>query len=54
MREHPEMKVQDIATHVGFVSGSTFSRTFVKETDMSPTEWIKAYCNSSEDAQLLS
>ena len=46
MREHPDMKIQDVAEQTGFTSSATFARTFSKETDMSPKEWIKANCNS--------
>jgi len=46
MREHPDMKVQDIAEQSGFSSAATFSRSFAKEMGYSPTEWMKTFCNS--------
>ena len=46
MREHPDMKLQDVATQSGFASAPTFSRTFAKEEGCSPTEWAKSLCNS--------
>ena len=41
MHEHPEMKMQEIAEHSGFASAAVFSRTFTRETSMSPSEWSK-------------
>ena len=41
MREHPDMKLQDVAAQSGFSSPATFSRTFAKEEGCSPTEWTK-------------
>jgi len=39
MREHPDMKLQDVAEHSGFSSATTFSRTFAREEGCTPTEW---------------
>ncbi len=39
MKNHPEMKLSDVATLSGFSSPVVFSRTFAKETDMTPREW---------------
>ena len=41
MREHPDMKLLDVAEKSGFASAATFSRTFAKEEGCSPTEWTK-------------
>ena len=41
MRECPELKLQEIAEKTGFSSATVFSRTFVKETGYTPTEWMK-------------
>ena len=41
MKEHPEMKLQEIAEQSGFSSAVVFSRTFVRETGVTPTEWQK-------------
>lgn len=41
MREHPDMKLQDVATQSGFASAATFSRTFAQKEGCSPTEWVK-------------
>ena len=41
MREHPDMKLLDVASQSGFASAATFSRTFAKEEGCSPTEWAK-------------
>ena len=46
MREHPDMKLMDVAEQSGFSSAATFSRTFAKEEGCSPTEWAKKFCNS--------
>ena len=46
MREHPDMKLLEVAEHSGFSSAATFSRTFAKEEGCSPTEWAKGLCNS--------
>ena len=42
MKEHPEMKLQEIAEQSGFSSAAVFSRTFVKETGVTPTEWLNS------------
>ena len=39
MTEQPELKMQDIAERCGFASRQTFSRTFVRETGKTPSEW---------------
>ena len=39
MTEHPELKMQDVAERCGFASRETFSRTFVRETGTTPSEW---------------
>lgn len=39
MREQPDMKMQDIAEQCGFSSPVVFSRTFTRETGVSPSEW---------------
>ena len=41
IREHPDMKLLDIAEKCGFASPATFSRTFAKEEGCSPTKWAK-------------
>ncbi len=46
MREHPDMKLQDIAEHSGFSSATVFSRTFAKETGKTPTEWLGSVDNT--------
>jgi AraC-like DNA-binding protein len=39
MREHPDMKFQEIAEQCGFSSPTVFSRIFAREVGMSPREW---------------
>lgn len=39
MSEQPEMKMQDISEQCGFSSRTVFTRTFVRETGVTPTEW---------------
>jgi len=39
MREHPDMKFQEIAEQCGFSSPTVFSRIFSREVGMSPREW---------------
>lgn len=39
MQENPDMKMQDIADQCGFSSPTVFSRTFVRETGVTPREW---------------
>lgn len=46
MREHPDMKLQDIAEHSGFSSATVFSRTFAKETGKTPTERLGSIDNT--------
>ena len=37
--EHPELTLQDIAERCGLSSRQTFSRTFLRETGQTPSEW---------------
>ncbi len=46
MRENPGLKIQDIAERSGFSSPVVFSRTFVKETGVTPSEWDADIDNS--------
>lgn len=46
MREHPEMKLQDVAVQSGFSSATVFSRIFLRETGSTPTEWASVIDNS--------
>ena len=46
MTEHPEWKLQDIAEQCGFSSPVVFSRTFTRETGMTPSEWNTRNDNS--------
>lgn len=39
MRENPEMKMLEIAEQSGFSSPVVFTRTFVRDTGCTPTEW---------------
>ena len=39
MREHPDMKMQDISEQCGFSSPTVFARVFAKETGVLPREW---------------
>lgn len=41
IREHPDMKLLDVAELSGFSSAITFSRTFAREEGCSPSEWAK-------------
>jgi AraC-like DNA-binding protein len=45
MASAPEMKIGDIATNTGFSSPTVFSRTFARETGMSPREWSSSIQN---------
>lgn len=39
MREHPDMKMQDVGEQCGFSSPTVFARIFARETNMTPSEW---------------
>lgn len=39
MTEHPDLKVQEIADRCGFSTRTTFTRTFLRETGRTPSEW---------------
>ena len=41
MREHPNMKIADVAVRSGFSSSNVFSIVFSRETGFSPREWSK-------------
>ena len=40
MREHPEMKLLEVAEQSGFSSATVFSRVFARETGKTPSEWL--------------
>ena len=42
MTGHPEMTMEDVAGQCGFSSARSFYRTFFREMDMTPTEWLEA------------
>ena len=42
MTGHPEMTLEDVAGQCGFSSARSFYRTFYREMDMTPTEWLEA------------
>ena len=42
MTGHPEMTMEDVAGQCGFSSARSFYRTFYREMDMTPTEWLEA------------
>lgn len=46
MRENPGLKIQDIAERSGFSSPVVFSRTFARETGITPSEWDADIDNS--------
>ena len=46
MTEQPELKIKDIAQRCGFASPATFSRTFFRETGMTPKAWVQKIYNS--------
>lgn len=39
MREQPEIKIQEVSDRCGFSSRSVFTRTFIRETGVAPSEW---------------
>lgn len=45
MNELPDMKLQDIADRCGFSSRQAFTRTFLRETGQTPTDWYAAQNN---------
>lgn len=42
MTEHPGMTMEEVAEQCGFSSARSFYRTFSREMDMTPTEWLTA------------
>ena len=40
--EQPELTMEDVAKQCGFASVRSFYRTFSREMDMTPTEWLSA------------
>lgn len=49
MGEHPGMKMLEVAEQSGFSSPVVFTRTFVRETGCTPTEWVQKEDNPSVD-----
>ena len=45
MTEQPELQIQDIADCCGFSSRQAFTRTFLRETGQTPSEWFSAQNN---------
>ena len=41
MKEHPEMRLSQVADESGFSNEKTFLRTFKSITGLTPTEWKK-------------
>ena len=46
MDEQPERKLKDISQQCGFASSTAFTRTFLRETGMTPKEWIEKTYNA--------
>ena len=46
MREHPDMKFQDVSEQCGFSSPTVFSRVFAREVGMTPRDWCNKNNNS--------
>lgn len=46
IKEKPELKMWEIAELSGFASAIVFNRTFKRETDQTPTEWMEVINNS--------
>ena len=44
--EQPERKLKDISQQCGFASSTAFTRTFLRETGMTPKEWIEKTYNA--------
>ena len=42
LRERPDTKLLDVAEQCGFASAAAFTRTFARETGLTPTEWLKS------------
>ena len=42
MTEQPDMTMEDVAKRCGFASARTFHRTFLREIEMTPKEWLSA------------
>jgi len=40
MTKYPDMKLQEVADRSGFSSPAVFSRTFVREIGVTPTDWL--------------
>ena len=38
---HPDMKIAEVADRSGFASPMVFNRSFKRETDLTPTEWLQ-------------
>jgi len=46
MTGHPDMTMEDVAERCGFASARSFYRTFAREEDMTPNEWLSAQLQS--------
>ena len=46
MKEHPDIKMQEVAERSGFSSSTVFGRTFSRETGQTPHEWSSNLNNS--------
>ena len=46
LSEQPDMKLKDVSQRCGFSSPNTFTRTFIRETGVTPSEWSGKAHNS--------
>ena len=46
MMEHPDMTIEDVSLQCGFSSPRSFYRTFAREVEMTPKEWLSSGDNS--------
>jgi AraC-like DNA-binding protein len=40
LTNQPELKIQEVAERCGFSSRQTFTRTFLRETGFTPSDWL--------------
>jgi len=45
MTEHPDLRIQDVAERCGFKSRQAFSRTFLRHTGITPSDWANQVNN---------
>ena len=51
IREHPDMRLRDVAACVGYEDSSYFSKVFHQATGKTPSQWAADYLPAGSQAE---